>query len=145
MRSVSRRQTTLLFARLPFSGLRVILEQIQGLCIARPVTAAFMDDFQVRLAVVAHELEIELQLQCCIQVAAAEVEDEGLGAGDASARLASDGFEERHGRAVNVDAGDCQVVAVFALGFCFDDEAAAEDEGRDGDVELFHHAGHQVV
>jgi len=120
----------------------VVLEVIRdGLA---DLAAKLMAKAQIRLAIVAHELELELDLGPGFQ-AAAEVYGEGLGAGDTPVVAAPDRAEERTWCPIDIHAGDEEVkFPPRVLSIC-DGQAPLEDEGRDGDVQLRHDAGHQVV
>ena len=88
------------------------------MCIA--LVFVFMDDLQIGLAVMSHELEFKFQLCLRIQVPA-EVEDERFGASHTPVGCKLDRTEEGKRRTVHVDAVNRQLVSLIFICFQFDD------------------------
>lgn len=99
---------------------------------------------QIRLAIVAHKLELELDFEPWFQ-ATTEVYRERLRAGDAPIVETPDRAEERDRCPIDIHASDDDVGFSPPILPVPNDQAPLEDKRRNGDVQLRHDAGHQIV
>lgn len=88
---------------------------------------------QIRLAIVAHKLELELDFEPWFQ-ATTEVYRERLGAGDAPIVETPNRAEERDRCPIDIHASDDDVRFPPPILAISNDQASLQDKGRDGDV-----------
>lgn len=138
---VDHRSGRVQLARLPLPIAGIVLQKIQALsCLAIKLVC----DDQIRLAVVAHELELQHQLRAARQLVA-NGDGKRLRSCRAPAVLQPDRLQKRHRRSVNVNPKDLELVPLLGLGFDFDGESATKYELRNRNIEVLHDANHQVV